>query len=890
MSKRILKPEDVPEVEAKRVLDFLNAARTAEEIAGAIEIPEERDVGLRVAQNILEDRARIGRFRNLGQVFQVRQVGPERFTEIVNTLKDRVIVRRVPVERAVVVHTTPICEEKAPSLPVNVRPVGEKPEYSGFIIVRLSEPPVAEIDDLRELAKEYNLQGLSRLLDEYKQVKSRRQIHSLPPSELLKLEREALASKFPPLHSLTAYWRLDCRGLPEIEKLLDALNELSEVDLAYRELSVSDPVVNDADDPHATGQDYLDAAPTGIDARWAWTQPNGEGAGVALIDLEQGWFPNHEDLIATTPTLIFNDNRDGVGGYKGNHGTAVLGEAVGVDNTVGIVGIAPAVTSVRMVSHYEAATDTALHVADAIVAAIGAMAVGDVLLLEVQRSFLPTETDGVDFDAIRLAVAHGIIVVEAAGNGNMDLDAWVNASGQTILNRGSLQFLDSGAIMVGASLSALDATGAAHDRWGFSNFGSRIDCYGWGENIVTAGYGDLDPGTGDNSTYTDTFGGTSGASPMIVGAAIILQGMYQATTGTRLSPGQMRALLSNPATGTPQGAGVAGNISVMPDLSAIIQNTLGLVPDIYLRDMVGDTGVIPSIGTISSSPDVIVTPTAAADPTASFGEGSGTENSSTLGYEVEAGQDNFIYVRMRNRGAAPANGTVATVYWSQVATLVTPDMWTLIGTSTPVNVPVGDTLVVTDPITWSAASIPGTGHYCFIVTLDHPQDPAPPPPANDLGAFMAYIRNHNNVTWRNFNVVDVVPDPSADPAELPFLVAGAPDRARVFNLEIQQRLPEDAVVWWEVPLGLLGALPRDRFAEVKVDRKRKLAMLRLPRLRSVPLCAVRLGRSARHQCRFLIQGSKGLKNGWHSVSIRQIFKDEEVGRVTWALRAAEKRG
>jgi hypothetical protein len=34
---------------------------------------------------------------------------------------------------------------------------------------------------------------------------------------------------------------------------------------------------------------------------------------------------------------------------------------------------------------------------------------------------------------------------------------------------------------------------------------------------------------------------------MIVGYAAILQGNYEASTGTRLSPGQMRALLSDPA-------------------------------------------------------------------------------------------------------------------------------------------------------------------------------------------------------------------------------------------------------------------------------------------------------------------------------------------------------
>ena len=85
----------------------------------------------------------------------------------------------------------------------------------------------------------------------------------------------------------------------------------------------------------------------------------------------------------------------------------------------------------------------------------------------------------------------------------MDLDTWT-FMGATILNRTSAAFRDSGAIMVGAALSPLP-----HDRANFSNFGTRIDCYGWGENVTSAGYGDLTPvRTPDNSTYTAVFSGT----------------------------------------------------------------------------------------------------------------------------------------------------------------------------------------------------------------------------------------------------------------------------------------------------------------------------------------------------------------------------------------------
>jgi hypothetical protein len=705
-------------------------------------------------------------------------------------------------------------------------------------------------------------------------------VTSLPPDEILTLETRAKETKFPPLNSLTSYWRLDTRRISNKFELVKHLNELHEIDLAYLELSVYDPqTVNAADDTYSGTQDYLDAAPTGIDARWAWTQPNSNGAGIALIDLEQGWFLNHEDL--PNPTLLFNDNRDGVGTYEGNHGTAVLGIAVGVDNSHGIVGIAPAASPVSVVSHYDAGSGTTGHVADAIVAAINNLNTGDVLLLEIQRNYLPTETDAGDMDAIRLAVAHGIIVVEAAGNGNDDLDTWLDPSGDNILNRNSVDFVDSGAIMVGASLSTVP-----HHRKLASNFGSRIDCYAWGDNVVTAGYGDLDPGTGKNSRYTDDFENTSAASPIIVGAALVVQGIYEATTGTRFSPTQMRAILSNPTTGTAQGTAVAGNIGVMPDLSLIIP-TLGLIPDIYLRDNVGDNGFIPSTGSISASPDIIVRPTQVANPEAEFGEGSGNENSYTLGYEVESGQDNYIYARIKNRGGIQANGVTVDIYWSEVSTLVTPDQWHLIGTTNPVNVPSTDTLEVTDALIWNKNSIPATGHYCFIGIANHPNDPAPliPPAAGfDWNDFTDYIKNNNNIVWRNFNVIDVEPDPSAEPTELPFLVAGAPDKVRYFDLEIMLRVPRDVKVWLEAPKSLFSFLPKNTFQATKFYKREKMVRVMLHKFHKTLLKRVKIGRSARHRCKFIIYNSKTLDSSLHTISIKQIYEGMEVGRVSWAMR------
>jgi hypothetical protein len=272
-----------------------------------------------------------------------------------------------------------------------------------------------------------------------------------------------------------------------------------------------------------------------------------------------------------------------------NHGTSVLGIVAGVDDARGIVGIAPNLASVRVVSRFRANTcenghtdaqcqpgagGVHTHVADAICAATWATPRPHVLLLEHEQvDHLPTETDNSVFNAIQRAVSKGITVIEAAGNGSINLD-----------NAGVTRNLDSGAILVGAAKKTpIKVNGVwVHERWQEnpqqgSNFGSRIDCYAWGEGIVGAGWGDKRPrGAGVQTTdnrYTGTFGGTSGASAIIAGAALLVLGLHLAKNRPLPSPADLRNILSNQATGTR--APGAEPIGAMPDLQRIIQ-TLGL--------------------------------------------------------------------------------------------------------------------------------------------------------------------------------------------------------------------------------------------------------------------------------------------------------------------------
>jgi Subtilase family len=364
------------------------------------------------------------------------------------------------------------------------------------------------------------------------------------------------------------YWAIDVPPGVAPHDVALSVRDAQGVEIAYPEGGPTPPPVSPSDDPRSGNQGYLDAAPGGVDARWVWDFGVADGSGVGFVDLEQGWTLDHEDLVEARITLLSGQNR----AYHG-HGTAVLGEVAAVDNARGGVGISPAVTT-RVVSQWR--TATSYSTAEAILDAARQMQAGDVLLLEAQTTyptvsgFVPVEIEELVFDAIRVAVSRGIVVVEAAGNGSVDLDQLQDVNGRHILNRQSEDFRDSGAIMVGAGSS-----GVPHTRLRFSNFGSRVDCFGWGERIDTCG----DGWTGqDPAIYTTGFGGTSGASPIVTGAALLLQA-FRISAGLRpYTPARLRDMLSATADNTPSANAGTDLIGVMPNLRAIIESERAVSP------------------------------------------------------------------------------------------------------------------------------------------------------------------------------------------------------------------------------------------------------------------------------------------------------------------------
>ncbi|MEM9484610.1 MAG: S8 family peptidase [Cyanobacteria bacterium P01_F01_bin.116] len=440
---------------------------------------------------------------------------------------------------------------------MNISTPPKEEEYPSRVIVKFHDEIDLPYEDGIEIyIKSQQIGPWDNLVKQYPGISFKRLYPNVEATRIRSLMRQAEATD-PSYHApnFCCYFVIDCSSDIAPDSLCKSLSGWRYIEAAYVDMPGGEPIVMPDDDPRSGNQGYLNPSPEGIDARFGWTCPGGDGTGLQLIDLERGWTLNHEDLTDQGAALLHGNIRDG----SRAHGTSVLGEVSAVDNAIGCIGIAPNVDAVNVVSYWNSNRPAA------IMAAIANLDYGDVLLLEAQLTspaLLPIEWLDAEFNAIRLATALGIVVIEAAGNGSVDLDTFATATGDTILNRNAPEFRDSGAIMVGAASSTVP-----HSRLGFSNYGSRIDCYAWGENVDTC---QSNPG-GATTLYRGDFNGTSSASPIVTGAALQLQGIAAANLGHRFNPQQVRTILSDPATGTPSAMPDSDRIGVMPNLKAIIK-------------------------------------------------------------------------------------------------------------------------------------------------------------------------------------------------------------------------------------------------------------------------------------------------------------------------------
>lgn len=305
-------------------------------------------------------------------------------------------------------------------------------------------------------------------------------------------------------------------------------------------------------------QRYQLPAPGGVDALFAHGIVGGRGRGVQVSDVEAYWNIPHEDACAlSAPGVWLTRPFKG----DGSHGNAVVGVLAADRNGYGVTGMVDR-ARIRIASWNDGG------VPNAIAGAILASRPGDVIVVEAQYwesgvGWMPAEHHAPDFSMIQLATVLGIHVVEAAGNGAVDLD---HPRFRGRFTPKDPRFRDSGAILVGAS------EGGARRAARFSNHGSRVDTNGWGQDVTTLGYGVLfGPNQDRRQEYTDGFMGTSSATAIVAGVVAQLVGAVRFQNGRILDPREVRGLLR--AIGTP----CSGGIGRRPDLRAMLA-ALGL-PD-----------------------------------------------------------------------------------------------------------------------------------------------------------------------------------------------------------------------------------------------------------------------------------------------------------------------
>ena len=472
------------------------------------------------------------------------------------------------------------------------------------------------------------------------------------------------------LADLNLYYefRLPSAGPAEAEAAVSEIRSLASVELAYLEPKAelaTAGVVEVASAPAAATtpdyvaqQGYLGASPSGINAQAVWGFPGGRGAGVKIIDIEGAWLWTHEDLSSPffqggTPIPDL--------GWR-NHGTAVLGEMVGVANAYGVTGIA---------SDMQAGGCSIgdLSVAAAIDLASANLAPGDLFLIELhaagpnstgqgQFGFLPMEFWQDNFDAIQTAVANGRICIEAGGNGYQYLDDPVY---QGLFDR---NVRNSGAIMVGAG------TPTGNSGESYTNHGNRIDLNGWGSSVTTCGYGNLQGGA-ETVWYTSTFSGTSSASPIVAGAVACLQGMSKAHWGITLNASLAAEILR--LTGTPYIG--SKRIGSRPDLAAartMLLEGIGVIQG-TVRDQ-ATSAPIANADVLILEPNVLVRTDATGQYTTTVRSGTFTLRASDFFHTatdevvtVDAGQTAARDIALPRKPTGDLAGTVMTQLGDPVA-------------------------------------------------------------------------------------------------------------------------------------------------------------------------------------------------------------------------------
>lgn len=234
-----------------------------------------------------------------------------------------------------------------------------------------------------------------------------------------------------------------------------------------------------------------------------------KGAGVKVAVLDTGIDSSHQDLnVAGGASFIANEPNPFADGNS--HGTHVAGTVAALNNTVGVLGVAPDVSLYAVKVLDSAGSGSYSGIAQGIEWAIDNGM--DVINMSLGGSSGSTALK----QAVDNAYNSGVVVIAAAGNSG---------------SKGKRNTIGYPAKY--ASAIAVGAVDSNNNRASFSSVGSELEVMAPGVNILSTV-----PGNG-----YDSYNGTSMASPHVAGAAALIL-----SKNPNLSNVQVRDRLRNTAT------------------------------------------------------------------------------------------------------------------------------------------------------------------------------------------------------------------------------------------------------------------------------------------------------------------------------------------------------
>ncbi|MFA4973430.1 MAG: S8 family serine peptidase [bacterium] len=478
--------------------------------------------------------------------------------------------------------------------------------YAGYLVLHLEEGLGARLSSTKELFSTKGqpdpLISIEGLINSYSTVSLRQSVNvDADRLDALKAKLERVSGG--QLADFNSIFKIDAPDTADAVLVYRELKDKDGVRLLYPAQKTSPTGIIDVPDLTVhQGYLYPEATHGGLNPQAAWSAGI-TGAGVRVIDVEGGWNHQHEDLNiheSTAPCPITSTDPECHEAIA--HGTSVAGILGSLHNGHGTDGFAPDADF-----HLNGIYSTAV-VDDAIMNYLdgddtdGEMYPGDIMMIEVQmrgaigdemvscdadpHGCIPTTTSPSNYAAVEYAIAAGITVIEGAGNGYVDLDDSATYNPSPWIN---LSIQDVGSIVGGAS------QGAGKVLHPYSNWGSRVDVFAWGNGVATAGYpytgnpyvwsgttSPVPPNTETNAYYTDMFGGTSAAAAMIAGSAVLVQSYAKqelVNVATRfIMPLKMREILAD--SGVAQ-SGSGGNIGMQPRIDEAMNIVDTFVADVF---------------------------------------------------------------------------------------------------------------------------------------------------------------------------------------------------------------------------------------------------------------------------------------------------------------------